>query len=210
MILAAGRAGTQILSNAQLAAARKLLVALDVNAVPPAGLEGVGAFDDGKAIEGDLGRRRRRARRRQRQVPDRARAAGLDARRRAAPLHRHRRGVRGVPQAGTPGLGGAAADLRPVRPGAGPVGEGRRLRAHGARPVRRPRHARGGRGAAPPSPAGGGAVRARGPAARRRHGWRRRPCRWSGAAGFDGAPGLLAELARAASCWATGRSDAPR
>ena len=30
-------------------------MALDVNAVPPAGLEGVGAFDDGKAIEGDPG-----------------------------------------------------------------------------------------------------------------------------------------------------------
>jgi methylene-tetrahydromethanopterin dehydrogenase len=52
VILAAGRAGTQILSAAQLAKAKGLLVALDVNAVPPAGLEGVGAFDDGKALPG--------------------------------------------------------------------------------------------------------------------------------------------------------------
>jgi methylene-tetrahydromethanopterin dehydrogenase len=52
VVLAAGRAGVQILSARQLAAAKKLKVALDVNAVPPAGLEGVGAFDDGKAIDG--------------------------------------------------------------------------------------------------------------------------------------------------------------
>ena len=55
LILAAGRAGTQILSQAQLAGAPKLLVALDVNAVPPAGLEGVGALDDGTAIAGTSG-----------------------------------------------------------------------------------------------------------------------------------------------------------
>ena len=30
-------------------------MALDVNAVPPAGLEGVGAFDDGTPIEGTAG-----------------------------------------------------------------------------------------------------------------------------------------------------------
>ena len=47
VILAAGRAGTQILSTSQLATARQLKVALDVNAVPPAGLEGVDAFADG-------------------------------------------------------------------------------------------------------------------------------------------------------------------
>jgi methylene-tetrahydromethanopterin dehydrogenase len=52
VILAAGRAGVQILSAAQLAGAAALKVALDVNAVPPAGLEGVGAFDDGKPIPG--------------------------------------------------------------------------------------------------------------------------------------------------------------
>jgi methylene-tetrahydromethanopterin dehydrogenase len=55
VILAAGRAGTQILSTDQLATARKLKVALDVNAVPPAGLEGIDAFADGVAIAGTPG-----------------------------------------------------------------------------------------------------------------------------------------------------------
>jgi methylene-tetrahydromethanopterin dehydrogenase len=55
VILAAGRAGTQILSKDQLASARHLLVALDVNAVPPAGLEGLDAFADGTPIEGTEG-----------------------------------------------------------------------------------------------------------------------------------------------------------
>lgn len=55
VILAAGRASTQILSRAQLAMAGSLLVALDVNAVPPAGLEGIDAFADGIAIEGTGG-----------------------------------------------------------------------------------------------------------------------------------------------------------
>lgn len=52
VVLAAGRAGTQILSKQQLAAGKRLLVALDVNAVPPAGLEGIDAFADGKPVEG--------------------------------------------------------------------------------------------------------------------------------------------------------------
>jgi methylene-tetrahydromethanopterin dehydrogenase len=55
VILAAGRAGTQILSKAQLATAKRLRVALDVNAVPPAGLEGIDAFADGTPIEGTGG-----------------------------------------------------------------------------------------------------------------------------------------------------------
>ena len=55
VILAAGRAGTQILSKDQLATAKRLLVAVDVNAVPPAGLEGIDAFADGVAIEGTPG-----------------------------------------------------------------------------------------------------------------------------------------------------------
>jgi methylene-tetrahydromethanopterin dehydrogenase len=55
VILAAGRAGTQILSRDQLAAARELQVALDVNAVPPAGLEGLDAFADGTPIAGAQG-----------------------------------------------------------------------------------------------------------------------------------------------------------
>jgi methylene-tetrahydromethanopterin dehydrogenase len=39
--LCAGRAGVQILSSAQLATAKQLLIAADVNAVPPAGVEGL-------------------------------------------------------------------------------------------------------------------------------------------------------------------------
>jgi len=52
VILAAGRAGVQILSTAQLAKAPKLKVAADVNAVPPAGIEGLGAQDDAVALKG--------------------------------------------------------------------------------------------------------------------------------------------------------------
>jgi methylene-tetrahydromethanopterin dehydrogenase len=55
VILAAGRAGTQILGKDQLATAKRLLVALDVNAVPPAGLEGLDAFADGTPVEGTGG-----------------------------------------------------------------------------------------------------------------------------------------------------------
>lgn len=55
VILAAGRAGIQILSTPQLATAKRLRVALDVNAVPPAGLEGLDAFADGTPIAGASG-----------------------------------------------------------------------------------------------------------------------------------------------------------
>ena len=50
VVLAAGRAGVQILSASQIAAAKSLLIAADVNAVPPAGIEGLGVFDDGVAL----------------------------------------------------------------------------------------------------------------------------------------------------------------
>jgi methylene-tetrahydromethanopterin dehydrogenase len=50
IILSAGPAGVNILTTEQLAAASSLLIAADVNAVPPAGLEGVGVFDDGKKL----------------------------------------------------------------------------------------------------------------------------------------------------------------
>ena len=43
--LCAGRAGIQILSSAQLAAAKRLLIVADVNAVPPAGVEGLDMLD---------------------------------------------------------------------------------------------------------------------------------------------------------------------
>jgi methylene-tetrahydromethanopterin dehydrogenase len=47
VIAACGRAGVQILSRAQLELGTGLLVAVDANAVPPAGLEGVDAFAKG-------------------------------------------------------------------------------------------------------------------------------------------------------------------
>jgi methylene-tetrahydromethanopterin dehydrogenase len=43
----AGRAGVRIISAAQLAAARRLLVVADVNAVPPAGVEGLDVMANG-------------------------------------------------------------------------------------------------------------------------------------------------------------------
>jgi len=52
IILCAGRAGTQILSRSQVAAALALKVVADVNAVPPAGVEGVSVADDGAEMEG--------------------------------------------------------------------------------------------------------------------------------------------------------------
>jgi methylene-tetrahydromethanopterin dehydrogenase len=52
----AGRAGVQILSAAQVAAAKPLLVAADVNAVPPAGVEGLDMMANGAEIShGTLG-----------------------------------------------------------------------------------------------------------------------------------------------------------
>ncbi len=50
--LCAGRAGVQILSAAQLGRAARLRVAADVNAVPPAGVEGLDAMADGTPIPG--------------------------------------------------------------------------------------------------------------------------------------------------------------
>jgi methylene-tetrahydromethanopterin dehydrogenase len=55
--LCAGRAGVQILSRAQLEAANALLVAADVNAVPPTGVEGLEMNADGAELtaHGTLG-----------------------------------------------------------------------------------------------------------------------------------------------------------
>ena len=47
VVLSCAAAGVQVLSAAQLAHARQLKVAADVNAVPPAGIAGVGVMDDG-------------------------------------------------------------------------------------------------------------------------------------------------------------------
>jgi len=56
-VFAAGRAGVQILGKAQVAQAKKLLIAADVNAVPPSGIEGleVNANGEGLSPGGALG-----------------------------------------------------------------------------------------------------------------------------------------------------------
>jgi methylene-tetrahydromethanopterin dehydrogenase len=46
-LFCAGRAGVQIVSSAQLAAAKRLLIAADVNAVPPPGVEGMDMMANG-------------------------------------------------------------------------------------------------------------------------------------------------------------------
>ena len=55
--LCAGRAGVQILSATQLAAAKDLLLVADVNAVPPPGVEGLAVSADGVPLtaHGTLG-----------------------------------------------------------------------------------------------------------------------------------------------------------
>ncbi len=50
VVLAVARAGVQVLAAAELAQAARLRVAADVNAVPPAGIEGVGAMDDAREL----------------------------------------------------------------------------------------------------------------------------------------------------------------
>lgn len=50
VVLATAKAGVRILNRAHLRAASALRVAADVNAVPPAGIEGVDAQDDGKPL----------------------------------------------------------------------------------------------------------------------------------------------------------------
>lgn len=52
LIIAAAKAGVEVLPKSLLPNARALLVAADVNAVPPAGIAGIGVMDDGKPIEG--------------------------------------------------------------------------------------------------------------------------------------------------------------
>ena len=56
VILGAAKAGIQVLSAQELAHARQLLVAADVNAVPPAGIEGVGMMDDGVLFSAGSGK----------------------------------------------------------------------------------------------------------------------------------------------------------
>jgi len=52
IILSAGKAGVQIISKEHLRHAAKLLIAADVNAVPPAGIEGVAVDANSAALEG--------------------------------------------------------------------------------------------------------------------------------------------------------------
>jgi methylene-tetrahydromethanopterin dehydrogenase len=52
VVLGCAAAGVQVLSADDLAAAPRLLVAADVNAVPPAGIAGVGVMDNAKPIAG--------------------------------------------------------------------------------------------------------------------------------------------------------------
>jgi len=55
VVLAAGRAGLQVLSLSELTSARRLKVAADINAVPPPGIEGVDVAADGAPIHGTSG-----------------------------------------------------------------------------------------------------------------------------------------------------------
>ena len=49
-VFCAGRAGVQILSKAQIDGAKHLLIAADVNAVPPPGVEGLGIQANGDPL----------------------------------------------------------------------------------------------------------------------------------------------------------------
>jgi methylene-tetrahydromethanopterin dehydrogenase len=49
-VFAAGRAGVQILSKVQVGQAKKLLIAADVNAVPPSGIEGLEVKANGEEL----------------------------------------------------------------------------------------------------------------------------------------------------------------
>lgn len=52
VVMGVAGAGVQVAGEADLAAAPRLRVAVDINAVPPAGVAGVGAKDDGKPLAG--------------------------------------------------------------------------------------------------------------------------------------------------------------
>jgi methylene-tetrahydromethanopterin dehydrogenase len=52
VVMGVAAAGVQVASAEELAGARRLRVAVDINAVPPAGLAGVDAMDDAKPLAG--------------------------------------------------------------------------------------------------------------------------------------------------------------
>lgn len=54
--LATAKAGVQVLGPDHLAYAARLMVAADINAVPPAGIDGIGVMDDGKPLAAASGR----------------------------------------------------------------------------------------------------------------------------------------------------------
>jgi methylene-tetrahydromethanopterin dehydrogenase len=56
VILATAKAGVRVMGAEQLARAQRLLVAADVNAVPPAGIEGLGVMDDGAPLKSGSGK----------------------------------------------------------------------------------------------------------------------------------------------------------
>jgi len=56
VVLATSKAGVQVLGPAGLATTHHLLVAADVNAVPPAGIAGIELMDDGKRIDSASGK----------------------------------------------------------------------------------------------------------------------------------------------------------
>ena len=56
VLLACGKVGVRLFGRDDLAAARELLVATDVNAVPPEGIEGIGPMDRGKPLAAGSGR----------------------------------------------------------------------------------------------------------------------------------------------------------
>ena len=56
VVLATAKAGIRVLSALQMERARNLLVVADVNAVPPAGIEGLGVMDDGAPIKAASGK----------------------------------------------------------------------------------------------------------------------------------------------------------
>ncbi len=55
VVLATAKAGVQVLSALELMTAQRLLVAADLNAVPPAGIEGLGVMDNGAALKSGAG-----------------------------------------------------------------------------------------------------------------------------------------------------------
>ncbi|NIO83616.1 MAG: methylenetetrahydromethanopterin dehydrogenase, partial [Candidatus Aminicenantes bacterium] len=51
IVIGCAKAGIRLVNKSQLEQAKNLVVAADVNAVPPAGIEGIGVNDMGKELE---------------------------------------------------------------------------------------------------------------------------------------------------------------